>query len=289
VRLLFGGDTMLGRGVSAAVSTAPDAAFAELRPAIAAVDLAVANLESPLTRRPHAVSNPNVLEADPSAARILSYAGFDAMVVANNHAGDAGPRTVRDTVRALRGVGIISVGTATPAGAPRIVYMTARDIRIAFLAFDATRDGRGAVPPAPGVAGWRPSAARLAVRKAARSAAVVTVALHGGLAFGLEPDPHLARLARSLARWGADVVWCSGPHSIQPVGTIDPDDDGRPTVVATSLGNLLFDGGPSGPPRGAVLEVWAGADGVQAYRSGLTTYGAGRVAFLRWLPLRRHG
>jgi poly-gamma-glutamate capsule biosynthesis protein CapA/YwtB (metallophosphatase superfamily) len=289
VHLLFGGDTMLGRGVAARILDAPGTVFAELRPVVRAADVAVANLESPLTRRPHAVTDPNVLEADPAAARILAGAGFDAMVVANNHAGDAGPRTVRDTTRALSRAGIRSVGTATPAGAPRIVYETVRGIRIAFLAFDASEDGEGAIPPARGVTGWRPDAARSAVRRAARSAEVVTVSLHGGLAFGLDPDPRLARLARSLARWGADVVWCSGPHALQAIGTINPDRDGRPTVVATSLGNLLFDGGPAGPPRGAVLEVWVGADGVEAYRAGLTTYGSGRVGFLRWLPVRHPG
>jgi poly-gamma-glutamate capsule biosynthesis protein CapA/YwtB (metallophosphatase superfamily) len=289
VTLLFAGDTMLGRGVTPRLRAAPGSVFAGIRSQVRAVDLAAANLESPLTRRPHAVTNPNALEAAPASAESLTAAGFDAMDIANNHAGDAGPRTVADTVRALRRAGLAPLGQTAPDGSAAATYLTVRGVSVAFLAFDASRDGVGPVPPAHGVAGWRPGPAREAVRRARRNADVVTVALHGGVAFGLEPDPHLARLAHSLARWGADVVWCSGPHAIQAVGTIDPDGDGRPTVVATSLGNLLFDGGPVGPPRGAILQVWVGPGGVSAYRAGLTTYGAGRVRFLRWLPIRRPG
>jgi poly-gamma-glutamate capsule biosynthesis protein CapA/YwtB (metallophosphatase superfamily) len=268
---------------------APRRVFAGVRPEILGVDIAAANLESPLTRRPHAVTNPNALEAPPRSAKSLAAAGFDAMDIANNHAGDAGPRTVADTALALRRAGLAPLGRAATVGAPSAVYLTRRGVRVGLLAFDASRDGVGPVSPAGGVAGWRPDRAREAVRRARTEADVVAVALHGGIAFGLQPDPHLARLARSLARWGADVVWCSGPHAIQAVGTIDPDGDGRPTVVATSLGNLLFDGGPAGPPRGALLEVWVGPQGVTAYRAGLTTYGAGRARFLRWLPIRRPG
>jgi poly-gamma-glutamate capsule biosynthesis protein CapA/YwtB (metallophosphatase superfamily) len=287
--LIFGGDTMLGRGVASRVDAAPATVFAGVRAQIVGADLAAANLESPLTRRPHAVTNPNVLEADPSAAQVLADAGFDAMDIANNHAGDAGPATAGDTARALHAAGIAPIGEAAPGGFPEPTIVSLRGVRVALLGFDASREGSAPTQAVAGVARWTPAAARTAIRRAARSADVVTVALHGGDAFGLAPDPYLARLARVAGRWGADIVWCDGPHTIQAVGTLDPDHDGRPTVVATSLGNLLFDGGPSGPPRGALLEVWAGADGVTAYRAGLTTYGGGRVRFLRWLPLRHPG
>jgi hypothetical protein len=89
------------------------------------------------------------------------------------------------------------------------------------------------------------------------------------------------RLGRLLAGWGADVVWGAGPHVVQPVHLLDSKQSGRPVVVATSLGNLVFDQHIPGTQRGALLEVLAGADGVRAYRIG-STVATAPVSFLNW-------
>src|SRR6266540_4348186 len=52
-RVLFAGDVMLGRGVAAAGRDDPSGLLAGVRSVVAGADLAVANLESPLTRRRH--------------------------------------------------------------------------------------------------------------------------------------------------------------------------------------------------------------------------------------------
>jgi len=277
-RLVFAGDVMLGRGVAKVAAADPAGLFAGIRFEVASADLAVANLESPLTSRPHdPATGPNALEAPPASARLLAAAGFDAMGIANNHAGDAGPHTVTDTVRALSATGIAAVG-AGPSAAPRFVEV--RGLRVALLAFDATGQGP------PGVARWNEAQARNAVTRARSSADVVAVGIHGGAEYVPTTDPHLMRLGRLLASWGADVVWGHGPHVVQPIRVIDPDRDGRPTVVATSLGNLLFDQHAPGTRRGAIVEVLAGPDGVRAFRIGSAEHVAGPPRFRGWRPPR---
>jgi hypothetical protein len=69
---------------------------------------------------------------------------------------------------------------------------------------------------------------------------------------------------------------------IQPIRTIDPDGDGRQTLVATSLGNLLFDQHLPRTRRGALLEVVVAADGVRAFRVGTAEHRAGPVRFRGW-------
>src|SRR5512134_3904640 len=60
VRLLFAGDVMLGRGVA---ELDPTTLLEGVRYVVSSADLAVANLESPLTGRPHLSSaGPNALE-----------------------------------------------------------------------------------------------------------------------------------------------------------------------------------------------------------------------------------
>lgn len=86
------------------------------------------------------------------------------------------------------------------------------------------------------------------------------------------------------------MVWGHHPHVVQPVTTVDPDGDGRRTVVASSLGNLLFDQHDPAACRGLVLELLAGRDGVRAMRQGEVRIGDGRTSFTRWLsPEPRSG
>jgi poly-gamma-glutamate capsule biosynthesis protein CapA/YwtB (metallophosphatase superfamily) len=285
-RLLFAGDVMLGRGVARAGEADPSAPLAGVRSAVAAADLAVANLESPLTSSPHdPAAGPNALEADPSAAGLLAAAGFDAMGVANNHAGDAGPGTVGDTLAALAAAGVAAVGGGrdeAEAFAPVVVDVGG--LRVALLAVDAIGQGPRAGPSSSGVAWWDEDLVREAVARARAEADVVTVGVHGGVEYVRSTDAYLFRIAETLAGWGVDVVWGQGPHVVQPIRTIDPDADGRPTVVATSLGNLLFDQHVPGTGRGALLEVVAGSGGVEAVRVGTVSIRDGLATFRGWRP-----
>jgi len=283
IRLLFAGDVMLGRGVASFAAADPEALFADIRSEVSAPDLAVANLESPLTVRPHVPgSGPNALEARPASAALLAAAGFDAMGIANNHAGDAGRYTVTDTVAALTRAGIVAVGGGSSAGrayAPRIVEVGR--VRVALLAFDATGRGPRAGRETPGVASWDEIPARRAVLRARSEADVVAVGIHGGTEYVPATDSSVMRLARQLASWGADIVWGQGAHVVQPIRVIDAGHGGRPTIVATSLGNLLFDQHVPRTQRGALLEVLAGADGVRAFRIG-SARSTAPLQFLGW-------
>ena len=141
-------------------------------------------------------------------------------------------------------------------------------VRIALLAFDATGQGPRAGGTTPGIAEWNERLVRAAVERARREADVVTVGIQGGTEYVPATDPRMMRLARQAASWGADVVWGQGPHVVQPVRVLHVRRDGRPTVVATSLGNFLFDQHIPGTQQGAVLEVLAGSSGVRAFRIG---------------------
>jgi poly-gamma-glutamate synthesis protein (capsule biosynthesis protein) len=286
VRLVLGGDVMLGRGVAPLVRAHPADVLGGISFQLGSADLSVANLESPLTDRPHVpASGPNALEASPGSARLLAAAGFDLLGIANNHAGDAGPHTVTDTMRALRRAGLLALGAGRNAAAaftPRIVQR--HGVRIAFLSFDATGEGPRAGPASPGVAWWSGPRVRAAVGRARAEADVVVVGLHGGSDYNPTTDPYVLHLGRLLARWGADVVWGSGPHVVQPTEVI-PGRDGRRTIVATSLGNLLFDQNFPGTRRGELLEVLAGRRGVRAFRLGTTAQQpSDAVSFGSWLP-----
>lgn len=283
VRVLLAGDAMVGRSVAPIVEADPDGVFAGVRRVIRAADISAVNVESPLTDRPHVVANPYALEADPESADVLAAAGFDIAGIANNHAGDAGAESVIDTVEAITRSGMVPVGgghNIAAAWEPVIVHIDG--LSVGFLAIDGSGQGRAATSADPGVASWDAERAEAAVLDARALADVLVVGLHGGIEYHAGADPLLGPIAEQLASWGVDVVWGHGPHVVQPVTVIDPDGDGRQTVVATSLGNLLFDQQGPDTSIGGLLEVLVDGNGVVAHRIGTTRNVGLRIRFEGW-------
>ena len=275
------GDVMLGRSVAPVAQNDGDSIFEPLRAMLTGADLALANLESPLTERTHLLGE-NALEADPRRAELLADAGFDGMAIANNHAGDAGPSTVTDTMTALRARALVAVGAGdTLTDATTATVFERNGVRIAVLAFDLTRGG-----PSPGesagVATWDPVVAQTAITAARATSDVVVVGLHGGVEYLPRPDPVLAGVVADLTSWGADVVWGNGAHVPYDVA-VATDTDGRSTVQAPGLGNAVFDQRMPRTQTGTMLEVLVGPDGVLAFRTAsIGTYL--RTTFDGWDP-----
>ncbi len=285
VRLLFVGDLMLGRRVAPIAEADPEGLFADVERVVESADLAFANLESPLTTRPHTSENPYALEADPDTAVLIADAGFDVLGVANNHAGDAGPNSILDTIEAVTGAGMRTVGGGHDIDAawePLIVDVSGWEV--AIFAFDVSRQGLAA-GNGPGIASWDPVRAEAVVRDARSNADLVVAGIHGGIEFWPDIDPQLSPVADQLTSWGVDVVWGHGPHVSQPLSVSRPH-DGRPAVIATSLGNFLFDQQSEETSNGSILEVLADAEGVIAWRIGHKHHDDLRVHFIGWdLPV----
>jgi len=256
-RIVLAGDLMLGRGVAPRLAVEPGEVFAGVRHIVSGSDLAAANLESPLTGRAHVVDNPNALEADPAHATVVAAAGFDLLAIANNHALDAGVAGVDDTLAALSRAGIQALGSAT---APTVT-VEAGEVRVAWLAFDAT----GTTTDDNTLVAWDDAGGPRLIAQAAGLADVVIVGVHGGVEYHPMPSAELGRIAELAVAAGADVLWGHGAHVVQPITTV-PAPGGRTAVVATSLGNLLFDQSGADRTTGALLELLVGGDGVMAYR-----------------------
>ena len=270
---------MLGRDVADVVAIDPGSIFEQLRPVLVDADLAFANLESPLTTRPHATAG-YALEADPGIAPLLAAAGFDVVDLANNHATDAGPATVLDTLAATDAAGLRSVGAgADEAAASAPLVLDVDGVRVGILAFDMTGGGTAATAGSPGVNTWSRAAAEHAVTEMRADVDLLVVGLHGGVEYLPHPDPVLQRAVEDLAGWGADVVWGHGAHVAYPA-TVDVGS--HPAVLAPGLGNAVFDQRLPGTDEGAVLEVMADAGGVLAARTGTVSIRAGRATFTGW-------
>lgn len=261
IELVVGGDLMLVRGV-------PSAADA-LRPVtrtFRSADLAVANLESTLSLDGSPTQGGDSFGATAALLGPLRRSGLDVLSLANNHAGDYGPRALLETVEVLAAGPIVPVGAGRDlAAASRPAYVERGGVRFAFVAFNAigetpraTRTEAGALsvrmPPRTGpLVPADVAHVEAVVRRAARRADVVVVLPHWGTQYTHEPEPVQRTVGRRLVRAGADLVVGGHPHWVQGVDVV------RGVPVLHSLGNLVFDMGPDRFPvearEGVLLEA----------------------------------
>jgi poly-gamma-glutamate synthesis protein (capsule biosynthesis protein) len=259
------GDVMLVRGVADAAT-----ALRPMRRLLRSADLTVGNLESTLSLRGEPTQGGDSFGGTPALLGPLRDAGFDALSLANNHAGDYGPTALLDTVRALRRSTITPFGAGADVNvAERPAVLEAEGTTFAFLGFNAIGETPQATEDTPGALSVRmpprtgplvaDDLARVtrAVRGAQRVADVVVVLPHWGTQYVHEPEPVQRRVSRALVRAGADLVVGGHPHWVQGVDLVGTGTSGVP--VLHSLGNFVFD---MGPPRfsaeareGVVLEA----------------------------------
>jgi poly-gamma-glutamate capsule biosynthesis protein CapA/YwtB (metallophosphatase superfamily) len=232
---------MLGRDVHLSVDT-----FAYLEPFLRSADLALANLESPLTHAPVQTDSPYALCASPERADLLANAGFDLLALANNHIFDCGEQGGLETQAALTEAGLGFVG---PGHEPE--YREINGVRLAFLAFDATGE-------------FDLESAEQTVRSAHDTGAVVIVSIHWGAEYQAGESQFQKEIAAGLARAGATLIWGHHPHVLQPTAWINA---GK-TLVFYSLGNALFDQyGLADTRQSALLLVTLDPKGVVDYRA----------------------
>lgn len=244
VSALIAGDLCVTAGTPLPANGQP-VPWASMAPDIRSHDVALVNLECPLTSRPQAIkkSGPS-LWGDPGLARLVAQGGFDGVTLANNHIFDAGSTGVEDTISACRNVGLSTVGAGVDrAAAEKPLIADGKDMRLALVAcaereFSIAGQGSGGAAP---LDPWRTPEL---VHGATRSADVVVVVVHGGNESAALPRPGLVATCRALVAAGAHAVVCHHAHVAGPVEVYR----GAPIFYGT--GNFLF------PSNSAMGQAW---------------------------------
>jgi poly-gamma-glutamate synthesis protein (capsule biosynthesis protein) len=201
------------------------------------VDLAIANLECPLTRQtsPIVKSGPH-LKADPACANGIRSAGFDVVSLANNHILDMGGGGLADTVAACTGAGLETVGVGDSlAQATRPLLIDVKGMRVAVLAFAETEFSI-ATPHSSGAWPVDPVNNFYQIKQAGQEAEFVLVMLHGGNEYYELPSPPMVKLCRYFVDVGAHAVVCNHVHVPGGIEVYR----GAPIIYST--GNFLFEG-----------------------------------------------
>jgi poly-gamma-glutamate capsule biosynthesis protein CapA/YwtB (metallophosphatase superfamily) len=241
VKLALAGDTMLGRGVAAAIEERGTASVIadEVVEAVRGADLVVLNLECCISTRGERwpdPAKPFFFRAPPAAVEILVRLGVDCVTLANNHALDFGADALLDTFEHLHAAGIAWVGAGASMEEARAPVVLERSgFRLAVVGVSDHPGDYAVSEERPGIdfADLRhePPPGWLLEAIGATHADAVLVTPHWGPNMAPEPVPHVRDAAEALVEAGATLVAGHSAHVFHGVA-------GR---VLYDLGDFLDD------------------------------------------------
>jgi len=214
--------------------------FRFVKPVIEKADIAIANLEVTLAGPPFSgypqFSSPDAL------AVAAKDAGFDVLILANNHALDRGAAGFKRTLRILDSLQIPHTGTFYDSTDRRLNYpliLEKNDMRIALLNYTYGTNGLEISPPFI-INRIDTDLIKRDLEKARKASPdYVIVTIHWGLEYERAANAEQKKLASFILKNGADVIIGSHPHVVQPVELICGADSAVSQLVVYSLGNYV--------------------------------------------------
>ncbi|MCG2624612.1 CapA family protein [Arthrobacter sp. I2-34] len=209
--------------------------LAAQRKYVAASDLAVCHLETPVGQPRGPFSAYPSFNVPPQILTAVKDTGYDACTTASNHSLDAGTAGVKRTLDTLDKVGLAHTGSYRSAKeAAEVHLLQAGAVRIAIVA--GTYALNGAVPEHPWQVDALDTAAMTAKARRARAAGadLVVAAMHAGDEYSNRPNSQQRQVAHALAESGEfDLVYGHHSHSVQPIEKY------HRTWIVYGLGNTL--------------------------------------------------
>ena len=242
------GDIMVARGIQEILIGRQDGletVFGDTLSVLRKNDITIGNLEGVVTSSKNNAVKTYTFRFDERVLPHLKNAGFDYLMQANNHAYDFGEEGFKDTLAALEKYGIPTSGAGRNADEAKKFYRkTVGDTTFAIIscgAFPVERSGFNGKTTATATdtrAGilWQSDELLESVKKEKNAGAFVIVNVHGGEEYRFTPTQSQRRLYEALCSAGADVVFGSHPHVLQPIEWYGK------SLIVYSLGNFLFNG-----------------------------------------------
>lgn len=269
VRLLFAGDTMMGRrfvdtngdGVEGGAgdlirvgSRVADAQsiFAYVRDAISAADYAVVNLETPITASP---TTPHPYKSyafysHPDTLAGLTFAGIDAVSLGNNHIFDMLKAGVTDSMLHVSKAGLdwAGAGTSQSLAQGTTIFRALNGVPLSLQGFSHMVTDGSTDPDYQLIARDPEKAGALHASSANMTSFLAEEVpagrfaipmLHIGTEYSYYPSNVTRSAYVSLAQQGAGIIIGHHTHTTQGVGLVNAG--GAPRFVLSSLGNFVFD------------------------------------------------
>lgn len=234
LQILIGGDVIFGKGVRQVVRAhGISSLFEKVAPLLRDADWTILNMEGCISTRGRSLEKEYTFRAPPELAQQLRLAGVSMVSLGNNHSVDYGRVALLDTMEHLWRAGVWWAGAGVNRNAAaQPVYLDFGGVRVALFCFTVVVPrGFPAGDKTPGVAILSDVLPQLP--KARDNADVLIVIPHWGEEGKTQPNAKQKRIARTLAKAGADLIVGHHPHVVQTYERI-----GR-THVFYSVGNFI--------------------------------------------------
>ena len=247
ITLMLVGDIMLDRGVEYMVEKYDDGdfkfPFLKIADDLKGAKLLFGNLEGPISDKGTKVGSIYSFRNDPKAIEGLSYAGFDVISLANNHAFDYGREALEDTFLRLKTAGIDYVGAGfnegEAYGGSTPVIKEIEGTKIGFLAYtNLGPETWKATERNSGIAWINENdfeKIKKDIENAKSQADILIVSLHSGEEYLSELTQFQIEFSKAAIDAGANIVIGHHPHVIQR------NEKYKDGWIFYSLGNFVFD------------------------------------------------
>lgn len=229
--------------------------FAYVREVFNNADCVIGNLETSLSHSwPYATEQLNIdgmpnCNGPKQYLGALKFAGFDALVLANNHCCDAGVQGIIETTQAVEEYGFPYTGLFREKDAQRFVILDVKGIKVGLLSYAEFYNSKDKAVREAGCEYMinTYSKERIAEDIAAARAAgaeLIVAYNHWGAEHTHQPTPKVVTHAQEMADAGVDIIIGSHSHAVQPVVWLTAA-DGRQVLCAYSMGNFVSSMGRS--------------------------------------------
>jgi len=242
ITMIFVGDIILDRGVEYMIQQHNDWKWPFLKVAdeLRKADILFGNLESVISDKGTKVGSIYSLRAEPETIEGLTFAGFDVLSLANNHAFDYTVEALKDTFVRLKIAGIDFIGAdLNENGAFSPIIKQIKETKIAFLAYTNLGPyGWRAGSNNPGIA-WIDTSDFEEIEEniinTKQDSDILIVSLHAGTEYETQPNQFQQDFSKMAIEAGADLVIGHHPHVVQP------HEKYKNGWIFYSLGNFVFD------------------------------------------------
>ncbi len=242
------GDIMVARGIQEILIDKDDgleSVFEDTLPILKAADFTIGNLEGAVTDSWENAIKTYTFKFKKAVLPKLMEAGFDYLMHTNNHCYDYGESGFKDTLSAFAEYQIPSSGIGkNKEEAKKFYHTTIKGLPISVIscgAFPVERSGFNGETTATATetrAGilWKSEELLEDIKKEKEAGYFVIANVHGGEEYQFSPTKKQREFYESLCDNGADVVFGSHPHVLQP-----SEWHGK-SLIVYSLGNFIFNG-----------------------------------------------
>lgn len=223
--------------------------FKVVKEVFAEADLVVGNLEAILSETSPYMSEEKAVDGKPHCNApstyldALRYAGFDALMTANNHSCDAGVEGILQTHDHLNAYDFMHTGTFITENDTRFLLIDVNGIKVAIMSYATyfntkdkyiTQEGRDVM-----LNRYSKERVQKDVQEARSSGAEFVIAYnHWGTEYTNDENEKQRAYAQEMADAGVDYIIGSHPHALQRYDILTAQ-DGREVPIVYSMGNFV--------------------------------------------------